>query len=220
MVVSKQPLYLLSLIRTDNMKTGIELLNELKADLERSKEVATERSGRITSGAMDLDDCFLSVEANRVGQEVLKAKINILENNGLSTFQFLADLEGNILNAKEIDGRYGYCWIINNTVTGSTSFCPSFNMFGREANKVYKKYGCKNWDEVKEKQDEKRQVIFEEAQNSFYKTKGYQIVYEQRPAWVSIGSNKGGIHSFAQVFESHTNYFTGEENKSKNGSNN
>lgn len=218
MVVSKQPLYLLSLIRTDNMKNGIELLNELKADLQRSKEVASERSDKITSGAMDLDDCFLSVEANRVGQEVLRAKINILENKGLSTFQFLADMKGRVLDAKEINGRYGYCWIIN--MNGSSVFCPSFNMFGREANKVYKKYGCKNWDEVKETQGEKSQAIFEEAQNAFYKTKGYQIVYEQRPAWVSIGSNKGGTHSFADVFESHTNYFTGEENKANYGSNN
>lgn len=198
------------------MKYGQELIAELEKELAQKIETARERSERIYSGQTDEEDCFLSIKANAAGQAVTKAKIDLLKKGGTTTYEFLATPDGKILNAKQIETKYGESWIINHA-DGTVSFCPTFNPFGRTATKIYKKYGFKTFEEVKEKchVEEFLRIVYDEAKNAHYASKGFKIVYEERPTWVTMGSDKIGFNSFPVYFESDTNYATGESNTKK-----
>ena len=93
---------------------GQELLDSLKRQLVEREQQAEDRSNRILNCEVEDTDCFRSIHANFVGQEVLKAKIRILEDGGCSDFLALADLDGNLIEAKYITGKYGMCWLLAN----------------------------------------------------------------------------------------------------------
>ena len=40
--------------------------------------------------------------------------------------------------------------------------------------------------------------------------KGYLVVEVERPAWITMKSGNSILHSYTCIFESDTNYFTGE----------
>ena len=83
---------------------GQELLDSLKRQLVEREQQAEDRSNRILNCEVEDTDCF----------EVLKAKIRILEDGGCSDFLALADLDGNLIEAKYIKGKYGMCWLLAN----------------------------------------------------------------------------------------------------------
>lgn len=93
---------------------GQNLLNSLKSELEAKRQQEQDRNNRILDCQVEDTDCFRSIHANQIGQRVTEAKIEILENGGVSTFPRLADLEGNELPAKLVNGRYGMCWRLEN----------------------------------------------------------------------------------------------------------
>lgn len=94
------------------MKYGKELLAELNQSLFNSQNVQKERQERIDNWQTDSDDCATSIRMSSHNDSIDRMKIEILENGGLSEFECLCDLKGNVVSEKMVDGRYGACWLI------------------------------------------------------------------------------------------------------------
>ena len=72
----------------------------------------------------DTDGC-LSQWAHDQNARIYQALAALADNGGKATFDYLADLDGNIVNAKVIPGKFGSCWMIldeNGQATGE--FAP------------------------------------------------------------------------------------------------
>ena len=66
-----------------------------------------------------------------------------------------------------------------------------------------------NTDEYRERND----LYYElgrKAQAMGMAEKGYMVVEVERPAWITMKSGNSILHSYPCIFESETNYFTGE----------
>jgi hypothetical protein len=61
------------------MKTGLELIAELEAQILHRRGIQEDRSKRMANNEMDLDDCFISVNATAGAIKELNAKIEILK---------------------------------------------------------------------------------------------------------------------------------------------
>lgn len=164
------------------MKYGIDLIRSLNTELENNNEIANIRQKNLDENKFDIDDCFVSVAANSLTDSLLKAKLNILANNGCSKFEKLCDLSGNIIDAWIINGKYGLCWMLSDD--DANVHGTKFVSFAKRA--------------------------------ATYAKKGFMVKYVNLPAWASLTAPKGakGFSGMSQVqvnvFESHTNYFTGE----------
>lgn len=141
------------------MNYGQALLDELTKDKTALVNSANEREARIAAAEVEATDCYLSIWANQVTQQITDLKVAILKNGGMWGFNALADLDGNIVSTRLIQTKFGFAYNVNGT-----------------------------W-------------INAALTEKHIKAKGYQYTTVQRPAWVS----KGG-----HVFESDTNYWTGE----------
>jgi len=84
---------------TDTEITAEELREQAKAKVARAEE-SFERCDT---------DGFLSQWASRLGADFDLKKAEILEKGG-AIFPALFDLEGNLVKAKLINGKYGTCW--------------------------------------------------------------------------------------------------------------
>lgn len=104
---------LLTQPNTKKMKYGIELLEELKAELQRTKEVQADRFNRIAKWETDYDDCAVSIRMSEHTEATIEMKIDILNNGGVSEFETLCDLDGNVISEKLISGKYGPCWVVS-----------------------------------------------------------------------------------------------------------
>lgn len=89
------------------MKYGIELINSLEAEIEMYHKNMTERMSRIDDGMTDMDDCFMSQRVDERGISTAKSKIHLLKNGGCAWFTEYATLDGQIINARWCDTRYG-----------------------------------------------------------------------------------------------------------------
>lgn len=202
---------------------GQQLLESLNQDLAQRYEIQNDRDRRLFDGKMELEDCYLSVQATREVINEIKAKIRILENKGLCIFEILTDLDGNELKSRKVEGQFGQCWSIEDR-----GYISLFHNRCRAANKVYKKYGYKNHDALQEafdcsymrdekfqennpnykelykvKQDELK-AIYTEAEAEYYKEKGYIKKSVLRNAWISKHGN---------YFQSNMNFWTGIESE-------
>lgn len=66
-------------------------------------------------------DGFASQAANGLMAQLYDLCAEIAENGGCDTFRGLADLDGNLLDAKEVETRYGWAWVITHA-DGSVSW--------------------------------------------------------------------------------------------------
>jgi len=70
-------------------------------------------------------DGFLSQWANDTMAQLYETCADVADNDGHWTFTGLADLDGNLLDAREVETRYGWAWVIT-TKDGETKwFNPS-----------------------------------------------------------------------------------------------
>ena len=199
------------------MKIGLELIAELEAEIQRREAIQDDRDNRIANNEMDLDDCFRSVKATSDTISELKAKIAILKKGGVSTFERIATLDGLIIeNSRIIDGKYGECWLVDGTFVSIPSY-------GCKAGKqVWIEAGFKNHADAHnqlcaelntDKYRERNNLYYElgkKAQSMGMAEKGYLVVEVERPAWITMKSGNSILHSYPCIFESDTNYFTGE----------
>ena len=199
------------------MKYGAELIAELEAEILHRRGIQDDRSQRMANNEMDLDDCFVSVNATKDAISELKAKIEILKRGGVSTFERIATLDGNIIeNSRIIDGKYGKCWLVDGTFVSIPSYgCKA----GKE---VWQKAGFKNHADARKKlmaeintdeYREKNTLYYElgrKAQAMGMAEKGYKVLEVKKPAWITMKSGNSILHSYPCIFESDFNYFTGE----------
>ena len=90
-----------------------EKLAELKSELQRIREIDSEREKKIQNQEMDLDDCFVSRFASNLSLRELEAKISLLGNGGLHEYSVLMDIEsGEIISDKIIATKYGATYLI------------------------------------------------------------------------------------------------------------
>lgn len=199
------------------MKTGLELIAELEAQILHRRGIQEDRSQRMANNEMDLDDCFISVNATAEAIEELKAKIAILKRGGLSTFERLANIDGTIIeNSRIIETKYGECWLADGVFVNIPSFgCKAgkdvwieagFKNHSDARNKLMAEI---NTDEYREKNDLYYELGYK-AQSLGLAEKGYMVVNVDRPAWITMKSGNSILHSYPCIFESDTNYFTGE----------
>jgi hypothetical protein len=59
-------------------------------------------------------DGFASQAANGLMARLYELCAEIAENGGHDTFTGVTDLDGNLLDAKEVEGRFGWVWLIRN----------------------------------------------------------------------------------------------------------
>lgn len=199
------------------MKKGLELIAELEAEIKRREAIQDDRTQRITNHEMDLDDCFMSVNATSEAIAELKAKIKILKKGGVSTFERLAYIDGPIIeNSRIIETKYGECWLADGIFVNIPSF-------GCKAGKnVWIEAGFKNHADARNQLMAKINAFEYRAKNDLYyqlgckaqamgmAEKGFMVVEVERPAWITMKSGNSILHSYPCIFESDTNYFTGE----------
>lgn len=77
---------------------------------EELREQAKAKDARAEESFQSCDtDGFLSQWASRLGADFDREQANIVERGG-AIFPALFDLEGNLVKAKLINGKYGKCW--------------------------------------------------------------------------------------------------------------
>lgn len=199
------------------MKNGNELIAELESQIEYKRAIQLDRNNRIVNHETDIYDCFLSINATSSAINEIKAKIKILKNGGVSTFQRLATLDGEIIeDSKIINGKYGECWLAN----GNFVNIPSF---GCNAGKhIWINAGFKNHADARKQLMEEINTIEYKEKNNLYYTLGfaaqdaglaklgYKVVNVERPAWVTSKCGNSILHSYVHIFESDFNYFLGK----------
>lgn len=90
------------------MKYGKELIAELEEDIAFLQKTMTERYDRIENGFTDMDDCFVSQRCEERGVANSRAKIELLKNGGCSWFREYATLDGQLVNARWCNTKFGY----------------------------------------------------------------------------------------------------------------
>lgn len=71
-------------------------------------------------------DGFVSQWAGGLTADLRRLEALLVESDGLWEFEVLTDLDGNIIPAKKIDGRFGECWAILDSWDWSASFTGQF----------------------------------------------------------------------------------------------
>lgn len=210
-------MYICQNIKDRSMKKGLELIAELEAEIKRRESIQDDRFSRIANHEMDLDDCFISVNATNECISELKLKIKILESGGVSTFGRLATIDGKIIeNSRIIETKYGECWLADGVFVNIPSF-------GCKAGKdIWVNAGFKNHADARNQlMAEINTITFREKNDLYYKLgneaqslgfaeKGYKVVGVEKPAWVTMKSGNSILRSYPCIFESDFNYFTGE----------
>lgn len=107
---------------TNTRTFGPALLTKLNNELESSRKQEQDREARISNCDVEWTDCFLSIAANRISQDVTRAKIQILNDSGVHEFPALVDKHGNDSGAKLIKTRFGYAWNLNGTFLGKRAY--------------------------------------------------------------------------------------------------
>lgn len=89
------------------MKYGAELIAQLEAENVRLQAAREDRAQRVAAWQTDEDDCFLSerVEARTISTN--RAKIDLLRRGGLAWFQEYVTTDGEPVEARWCDTRYG-----------------------------------------------------------------------------------------------------------------
>lgn len=199
------------------MLYGQSLIAKLQAEIEHTRQIMSERQDRIANHETDYDDCFLSINSNQSHINLNQLKIRIIQDGGTMPFEVLYK-DGVKTNARIISGKYGDVWLVDG------QFVTEYSATSRFAKTFFKKvgfavkYGCiyshindlRIHGEPEEIEKLKlAETLAEECKLAFYAEKGYELRYEDRAVWATYS---GGLMSTGcKIFESHTNYATGEE---------
>ena len=201
----------------DNKDIGLKnygetLLESLKNSLKNRDSIRKDRYSRMADGSTDIDDCFVSMRVEDHNDQLTNAKIYILENKGFSRFEKLIDLDTNKdTGAKEINGRYGPCWIL-----------PDEYVEAKGLNSKFVGIPVVPYDPDPDvAYDAKAEALYKAKMNIKYAKKGYKVEKRKCAAWACTRSHGNGMYgavfgSYVKTFESDYNYWTGKP--VKNGS--
>jgi len=97
--------------------------------LARAAELRAEATAARRRSAASFDSCdtdgFLSQWAADSMARLYDVQAEILENGGVAEFPALFDLDGTMLDAREVQTRYGWAWAITTADGGTAWFSPS-----------------------------------------------------------------------------------------------
>ena len=85
---------------------------EIRERLERNRQEARERAGRIANCEVELDDCFVSVWANDLTTRLDEMRLRILERGGTGEFLELECLDGEPITAVTRQTRFGHAYLV------------------------------------------------------------------------------------------------------------
>ena len=107
------------------MKYGKELVEQLKAEIERNQKAISNRIDRVLACETDWDDCFISQRCEERGISVAKDKISLIEKDGgFGWFTEYATLDGTLINARWCNTKFGSslrCEMPDGTVVWTTA---------------------------------------------------------------------------------------------------
>lgn len=89
------------------MKYGKELIEELKDEIARNREIIKNRIERIEALQTDWDDCFVSQRFDDRAIRLAKDKIELIEAGGVSDFLEYATTDGKLVKARWRATKYG-----------------------------------------------------------------------------------------------------------------
>lgn len=195
------------------MKYGQSLIESLEKEIESIYSVIDERHERIGRHETDYDDCFLSINSNASHINLCRLKIQIIKNGGTMPFEVL--YKNSIRqNGTVISGKYGPVWLLEGGI-----FVPVFSHTSQVSKKVFKDAGMDSSTVYASLNDaridndnaevDRLESLLESAKQIFYSKKGYELKYEERPVWATYSG--GLLSTGCKIFESHTNYATGEQ---------
>jgi hypothetical protein len=122
-----------------------EWISELESEIEAQKKSQAERQARIDSWQTDIDDCFVSIRMNDINQRLSEARLHIVQNNGLATFNAWFDQEGKEVDVRWVKTRFGY-----NTyaLVGRGIFASSEKALAKKTGWVMKKIQAPAWAKI------------------------------------------------------------------------
>lgn len=85
-------------------------IESLRVELEGAVKRADDRHEKVVGGDLELSGCFVSAHCATLSIELLRTKIEILENGGLSEFEVLLNLDGTIASDNLCKTRFGYAY--------------------------------------------------------------------------------------------------------------
>jgi len=83
-----------------------------QAEALREKANASRRQSLDSFARCDTDGALSQWASDSMAQ-LYTAQAEILDNGGTSEFTALFDIDGNMLDAREVQTRYGWSWVIN-----------------------------------------------------------------------------------------------------------
>ena len=89
------------------MKYGMELIEELNREIERTRKTMQDRWERINDGRTDIDDCFMSMRCEERGIRLCEEKIDLIQKGGTAWFKEYATLDGHVVNSRWCETRFG-----------------------------------------------------------------------------------------------------------------
>lgn len=90
------------------MVYGQELIDRLERDIATTKQNIADRQQRINNWETDIDDCCVSQRVDERGIGLAHDKIELIKRGGCAWFPEYATLDGEIVDAKWCNTRYGY----------------------------------------------------------------------------------------------------------------
>jgi len=95
------------------VKYGQELLDALERELQQTRAQNNERRNRVFDGEVELNDCFVSGWSGDLSQRLVQEKIEILKAGGVAEFEELCFIDGTPANAKPVNTRYGFKYLVD-----------------------------------------------------------------------------------------------------------
>lgn len=89
------------------MRYGEELIKDLEDSIARTRKCMNDRQERIDNGQTDEDDCFISIRCDERELQLCRDKIDLIKDGGAAWFREYATLDGQLVNARWCNTRYG-----------------------------------------------------------------------------------------------------------------
>ena len=86
---------------------GAELAEQIKEDIQRSRDAIERRIERINRWETDWDDCFLSQRVEETSISEGRMKLEILSGDGFMEIETLVDEHGKEIPSRWVNTRYG-----------------------------------------------------------------------------------------------------------------
>ena len=80
---------------------------EIKRSIERVRENQRSRAERIANCEVEDTDCYMSIMSDRAALDVYERQLEILEDGGYAWFDEYATLDGELVDARWVETRYG-----------------------------------------------------------------------------------------------------------------